>query len=186
MSKRNESHSQSLAQKISQRIFFIRNEKVMLDSDLAQVYGVTTARLNEQIKRNIKRFPKDFMFQVTLPEFDRLMSQFATSKKGRGGRRKLPWVFTEHGAIMAATVLNSEQAVAMSVYVVRAFIKFREILAGNKELAKKLMALEKKLTSRIDIHEKAILTLFADIRKLLNPPLPEPEKPKQKIGFHKD
>jgi len=170
---------------ISPRIFFIRGEKIILDAGLARIYGVTTARLNQQVRRNLKKFPKDFVFQLSRSDFGHLMLQFATSKKGRGGRRKLPWAFTEHGAIMAATVLNSERAVAMSVYVVRAFVKFRKILAGNKTLAKKLEELERKLSKRLDVHEESILRLFAEIREILNPPPPvEIEKPKRRIGFH--
>lgn len=185
MSKKEADQIHLPAQRISRRIFFIRDKKVILDADLAHIYGVTTARLNQQIKRNLKKFPEDFLFQLTQVEFDRLILQFATSKKGRGGRRKLPWAFTEHGAIMGATVLNSERAVAMSVYVVRAFVKFRKLLAGNKDLAKKLGELERKLTERLDVHEKAILRLFAEIREILNPPSPvEPEKHKRRIGFH--
>ncbi len=168
---------------IKQRIFLVRGQRVMLDFDLAEVYGVTTARLNQQVRRNLKRFPSDFLFQLNSKEFEHLMLQFATSKKGRGGRRKLPLAFTEHGAVMVANVLQSEQSVAMSVYVVRAFIKLREALAGNKELAKRLENLERKLTGRIDTHEKAILQLFSEIRKLLDPPLPKAEKPKHQIGF---
>lgn len=177
--------SESSLRRVEPLIYFIRGKRVMLDRDLAKTYGVTTARLNQQVRRNLKKFPADFLFQLTAKEFEHLMLQIATSNRGRGGRRKLPLVFTEHGAVMTATVLNTPQAVTMSVYVVRAFIKFRETLAGNKELAKKLTALERKLTSRINIHEKAILQLFADIRELLNPPLLEP-KPKGKIGFHKE
>lgn len=170
--------------RISERIFFVRGEKVILDVDLAHIYCVTTARLNQQVRRNVKKFPKDFAFQLTRAEFERLMLQIATSKKGRGGTRKLPWAFTEHGAIMAATVLNSERAVAMSVYVVRAFVKFRKLLAGNRDLAKKLAELERKLTKRLDVHEGAILRLFAEIREILNPPPPRPAAPKRRIGFH--
>ena len=170
---------------IENRILIIRGRKVILDADLAGVYGVTTARLNEQVKRNLGKFPEDFLLQLTPAEFGRLMSQIAISNGGRGGRRKLPWAFTEYGAIMAATVLNSERAVAMSVYVVRAFVKFRQLLTGNKGLAKKLAELERKLTERLDIHEEAILRLFAEIREILNPP-PEPEKPRRRIGFHGD
>src|SRR3989338_5964076 len=146
------------AKKISERIFFVRNKKVILDSDLAKIYGVSTARLNEQIKRNIGKFPQDFMFQLTRSEFDRLMSQFATSKKGRGGRRKLPRVFTEHGAIMAATVLNSERAVAMSVYVIRAFVRLREIFLDNQILQERLAEIEQVLIDHDvvleDVYEK--------------------------------
>src|SRR5256714_13434091 len=111
------------------------------------------------------------------------MLQFATSKKRRGGHRKLPYAFSEHGAVMAANVLNSERAVAMSVYVVRAFVKLREVLASTSELAKKLDILERKLSSRLNVHEKAIIELFAQIRKLLKPPPPQPEPKRRRIGF---
>src|SRR3989338_10218276 len=178
--------SESSLRRFKPLVYLIRGKRVMLDSDLAQIYGVTTTRLNQQVRRNLKKFPADFLFQLTPREFKRLMLQIATSNTGRGGRRKRPFVFTEHGAVMIATVLNSPQAIVMSVYVVRAFIKFREVLASGKELAKKLAILERKLTSRIDIHEKAILRLFDDIRKLLNPPPPQLEKPKRKIGFQAD
>ena len=156
---------------------------MILDSDLARIYGVTTARLNQQINRNIERFPQDFLFKLSRDEFDGLMLQNATSKRGRGGRRKLPYVFTEHGAVMAANVLNSERAVAMSVYAVRAFVKLREVLASTEDLAKKLDDLERNLTGRLDIHEKAIIELFAQIRKLLKPPPPQPEPKRKRIGF---
>ncbi len=164
-------------------IRIIRGLRVILDSDLAKIYGVTTARLNQQVNRNRERFPEDFLLKLTRVEFDGLMLQFATSKKGRGGRRKLPYAFTEHGAVMAANVLNSERAVAMSVYVVRAFVKLREVLASSDELAKKLDALERKLTGRLDTHEKAIIELFAQIRRLLKPPPPQPGPKRQRIGF---
>jgi hypothetical protein len=120
------------------------------------------------------------MFQLSRNEYASLRSQFVISK-GRGGRRYLPYAFTEHGAVMAANVLNSERAVAMSVYVVRAFVKLREAWAENKELAKKLEELERQLTGRLDLHEKAILKLFAQIKDLLNPPPPQPKK--RRIGF---
>jgi len=163
-------------------IRIIRGQRVILDSDLAKIYGTSTMRLNEQVKRNQKRFPADFMFRLTKNEWDSLISQIAISK-GRGGRRKLPYAFTEHGAVMAANVLNSERAVAMSVYVVRAFVKLREVLASTDELAKKLDALERKLTGRLNTHEKAIIELFAQIRRLLKPPPPQPEPKRQRIGF---
>jgi ORF6N domain len=161
----------------------IRGQRVILDSDLARIYGVTTARLNQQVNRNLAKFPSDFMFRLTRDEFNSLMLQFATSKRGRGGARKLPYAFTEHGAVMAANVLNSERAVAMSVYVVRAFVKLREVLAGTEELAKKLDDLERKLTGRLDTHEKAIIELFARIRKLLQPRPPQTEPKGRRIGF---
>ncbi len=187
MSKQEFRKTHLVTQRISRRIFFIRDQKVILDADLARIYGVTTARLNQQVRRNLNRFPKDFVFELNKMEFNRLMLQFATSKKGRGGRRKLPWAFTEHGAIMAATILNSERAVAMSVYVVRAFVKFRKLLEGNSDLAKKFAELERRLTERLDIHEKAILKLFAEIQEILNPPPPvEVEKHKRRIGFLND
>jgi ORF6N domain-containing protein len=129
---------------IGNQIVWLRGEKVLLDSDLARLYGVTTARLNEQVQRNAGRFPPDFAFRLTNQEFRALMSQIAISKHGRGGRRKSPTAFTEHGALMAASVLNSDRAVQVSVYVVRAFIRLRETLAAHKVLAKKLEELERK------------------------------------------
>ena len=123
------------ADHIARSIRIVRGQKVLLDAELATLYGVTTRRLNEQVRRNRKRFPDDFLFELTTEEFTNLKSHFATSSWG--GRRKLPWAFTEHGAIMAATVLNSPRATEMTVYVVRAFLKLREILASRKDLATK-------------------------------------------------
>ena len=163
---------------IVSRIFLIRSQKVMLDSDLASLFGVPTKRFNEQIKRNISRFPSDFMFQLTQEEFESLKSQFATSNEGRGGRRYLPFVFTEHGAIMAATVLNSPLAVEMSVFVVRAFVKLREMLSTHKELAHKIEELERKF----GVHDEAIIGLFEAIRQLMEPP----EEKRKQIGFTKE
>src|ERR1700682_4962599 len=128
-------------ERVEKAILMVRGEKVILDVDLAALYGVTTTRLNEQIKRNQDRFPGDFAFRLTKEEFTNLMSQFATSSPKHGGRRKLPLVFTEHGAIMAANVLNSKRAVQASVQIVRAFIRLRQILASNEELARKLEGL---------------------------------------------
>jgi hypothetical protein len=150
---------------------------VMLDSDLAAIYGVSTRQLNQQLKRNRNRFPEDFAFQLGQEEFKALMSQFVTSNKGRGGRRKLPWAFTEHGAIMLATVLNSAIAVQASVRVVRAFVRLREMVAANAQLAAKLEELER----RFDSHDEAIANLFATLKQLLEPS----EAPKRReIGFH--
>jgi hypothetical protein len=163
-------------ERIESRILLIRGRKVMLDSDLAELYGVTTKRLNEQVKRNNERFPADFMFQLTFEETKSLRSQIATSNRGRGGRRYRPYAFTEHGAIMAASVLNSHRAIEVSVYVVRAFVKLREMLRTHKELARKLGELEK----RIEGHDEEIMTLFEAIRQLMEPP----EKPSKRIGFH--
>jgi phage regulator Rha-like protein len=161
--------------KIEQAILLIRGEKVILDADLAAIYGVPTKRLNEQIRRNMYRFPDDFMFQLTKEEAESLRSQIATSK-GRGGRRYAPYAFTEHGAIMAAAVLNSQRAVQVSVYVVRAFVQLRRMLAQNKELAAKLAALERKVGD----HNQKIVALIQAIRELMAPPLERPRKP---IGF---
>ena len=157
----------------------------MLDSDLAMIYGVTAKRLNEQLKRNRLRFPPDFAFQLTVQEFRNLKSRIATSSlrsqfvtsSSHGGKRKLPWVFTEHGALMLASVLNSAIAVQASVRVVRAFVRLREMVATNAQLAAKLEELEGRLGS----HDKAIAGLFAALKRLLAPP----EPPKQReIGFH--
>jgi hypothetical protein len=158
-------------------IHLIRAQRVMLDSDLATIYGVSTRHLNQQLKRNKDRFPEDFAFQLGREEFRALMSQFVISNKGRGGRRKLPWAFTEHGAIMLATVLNSDIAVQASVRVVRTFIRLREMVATNAQLATKL----KELESHLGSHDKAIADLFAALKRLIEPP--EPPK-RREIGFH--
>lgn len=165
------------AEVIQDRIHFVRGQRVMLDSDLAAVYGVTTAALNQAVKRNPRRFVADFAFQVNAEEFSTLISQNVIAKAGRGGRRTLPWVFTEHGAIMLASVLKSDRAVEMSVYVVRAFIRIRELLMSNRELAAKLEELEQ----RVSEHDRSIAALVAAIRELLNPKEPVT---KREIGFH--
>jgi len=160
-------------------IITIRNQKVIVDRDLAEIYGVETRRLNEQVKRNPERFPEDFMFQLTKEEADfwlRSRSQIAILKRGKN-IKYLPYAFTEHGAIMAANVLNSPQAVRMSVFVVRAFVKLREMLATHKELAHKLTELERKLQD----HDESIRSLVVAIRQLMR--LSEPETPKKRIGF---
>ena len=160
-----------------------RGQRVILDANLAHIYGVPTKRLNEAVKRAPERFPSDFSFILKPQEVASLRSQIATSK-GRGGRRYAPRVFSEHGAIMAANVLNSPRAVQMSVFVVRAFVKMREMLAQNKELAAKLAELEHTLTTRLDDHEQAIGHILEEIKKLMEPP-PEPER-KRQIGFLRD
>ena len=162
-------------EKIEHSIYLVRGQKVILAADLAELYGVVTWRLNEQVKRNKDRFPSDLMFQLTYQEVRGLTSQFARSKPERGGRRTLPYAFTEHGAIMVAMVLNSPRAVDMSVHVVRAFVRLREMLATHKELAQKLAELEHKLEG----HDQAIHNLFETIRRLINPP--DPQSPR--IGF---
>jgi len=149
---------------------------VLLDSELASLYGATTKRFNEQVRRNRKRFPADFMFQLTAEESSSLRSQFATLKAGRGQHRKyLPYVFTEHGAIMAATILDSPRAVEMSVYVVRAFVQLREMLASKTALVRKLNELDGKLKN----HDEAITAILSAIRELMNPPPPK----RRGIGF---
>jgi hypothetical protein len=161
---------------IESAIYLLRGQRVMLDSDLAAIYGTTTMRLNEQFKRNRKRFPDDFAFVLTRKEFTILISQNAISRS-HGGRRTLPIAFTEHGAIMLASVLNSEIAVQASVRVVRAFVRLREMVAANAQLASKLEELE----GRLDSHDEAIVDLFATLKRLLEPPEP-PKRPE--IGFH--
>ncbi|HET7536943.1 MAG TPA: ORF6N domain-containing protein [Candidatus Didemnitutus sp.] len=168
---------------VESNIVTIRGQKVILDSDLAALYGVTTKRLNEQVKRNARRFPSDFAFQLTREEFMNLRSQIATSSFGHGGVRFFPTAFTENGAVMAANVLNSPQAVRMSVFVVRAFIRMREMLSGSRELATELKKLETKLTSRLDVHETAIVEVLRRIMELLDPP-PAPALQEKSMGFH--
>jgi hypothetical protein len=174
----------SAVENIGPLIRTIRGEKVLLDSDLAKIYGVPTKAFNRQVKRNSQKFPDDFMFQLTPKEFESLRCQIGTSNK-RGGRRFLPYAFTENGAIMAANVLNSPEAVRMSVFVVRAFVQMRDLLGGTKELAKQLAALEKKLTARLDGHEVAIIEVLQRVMQILDPPPlpPEPEAPRRRIGF---
>ena len=167
--------TRQLLRNIDSEIHLVRGQRVMLDSVLAEIYAVSTKRLNEQLKRNRKRFPADFAFQLTAQEFMNLKSQIATSSS-HGGKRKPPWVFTEHGAIMLASVLKSDIAIQASVRVVRAFVRLREMVAANAQLAAKLKELER----RLDSHDEAIVDLFAALNRLLEPP----EKPKRKIGFH--
>ena len=182
-------------QQIERAIFLIRGQKVILDTDLARLYGVTAKRLNEQVKRNRHRFPDDFAFQLSSAEFASLRSQiaissqqpidskennlnwsqFATSSSRHRGAVYRPWAFTEHGAIMAANVLYSRRAVQMSVYVVRAFVRLRAILATHKELDKKLAELERRVKS----HDEHIQSLFEAIRRLMAPEIPR----SRRIGF---
>jgi len=162
--------------RVESLILSIRGRRVILDSDLAQLYGVTTARLNEQVRRNPDRFPPDFMFPLSRQEFAALISQNATSK-GRGGRRKLPNVFTEHGAIMAANVLNSGRAIEVGVYVVRAFVRLREMMGTNKEVAARLDELDRKVAG----HDETIRALVHAIRQLMESPPPTLRR--RSIGF---
>lgn len=161
---------------IQQRIFLIRGEKVIIDADLAEFYGVTTKRLNEQVKRNVNRFPKDFMFRLTVDEKAELVAN-CDHLSNLKYSKALPQAFTEHGAIMAASVLNSSQAVEVSVFIVRAFVKLRRAIAGHKEIAHKITQLERKLA----YHDKQILSLVQAIKELTSPaPVPK----KRRIGFH--
>jgi ORF6N domain len=173
----------------------IRRQKVVLDSDLAAVYGVTTKRLNEQFRRNRKRFPTDFAFQLGVEEYqflgsqiatlekgrssgESIRSQIATLKRGRGQHRKYrPWVFTEHGALQAANILRSDRAIAMSVYVIRAFIEQREKLAANAAILKRLAEIDMTLLE----HDTALRDIYQKLLPLLAPP---PEPPRKQIGFH--
>ncbi len=162
---------------IAKRILFIRGQRVTLDSDLAELYGVATKQFNQAVKRNQERFPDDFMFQLTKEEHDALRYQSGTSKPGPGGRRYLPYVFTEHGAYMAGNVLNSSRAVEVSIFIVRAFVQLRDLLATHKTLAKQLGELQK----RVGDHDKDIAKIINTIHRLLEPP-PEPKR--RSIGFH--
>lgn len=162
-------------ERVVSRIFLVRGQKVMLDADLAELYGVTTKRLNEQVKRNRRRFPEDFVFQLTANERAEVVAN-CDHLAGLKFSSSVPYAFTEHGAIMAATVLNSPRAVQVSVFVVRAFVQLREMLSSNKKLARKLNELERRLAT----HDQAITGLIEAIRQLMAPPEPKKKRP---IGF---
>jgi len=160
---------------VESRILILRHQRVILDSELAELYGVTAKQLNQQVKRNRDRFPTDFVFQLTAKEDRILRSQIVTSSNKHGGRRYPPYAFTEHGAIMAATVLNSKQAIEMSVFVVRAFVRMREMVAKNRQLAAKINELDR----RLETHDTAIQEIIEAIKELMVPEGPS----KRKIGF---
>jgi hypothetical protein len=176
-------------QLIERRIYLIRGHKVMIDADLAELYEVPTYRLNEQVQRNSKRFPNDFMFRLTKPEAEALRSQFAisntsqgglrsqfaTSKAGRGGRRYLPFAFTEQGVAMLSSVLNSERAIEVNIAIMRAFVKLRQLLESNEELNRKFAAVIRKLAT----HDKYFTVVFDELKKLNEPPT----RPRKQIGF---
>ena len=168
---------------MDERILTIRGQKVILDADLAELYGVTTKALNQAIKRNAERFPSDFTFVLSAKEKVKVVTDCDHLRRLKFSP-VLPRAFTEHGAIMAANVLNSARAVHMSVFVVRAFVKMRAALTDSRELTRKLAALEQELTSRLDIHEAAIVDVLQRIMKILEPPPPPPEPPPPEIGFH--
>lgn len=158
---------------IENKILFVRGAKVILDSSLAELYEVPTKSLNLAVKRNIVRFPEDFMFRLTVREVEFLRFQIETSKKGRGGRRYLPFVFTQEGVAMLSGILNSPRAVAVNIQIMRTFVRLRNILASHKDLAYKLRELEKKYDSQFKV-------VFEAIRRLMS----EEPQPKRKIGFH--
>lgn len=164
------------------KIYFIRDKKVMLDRDLAEMYGVETRRLNEQVKRNEKRFPNDFMFQLTEQELEEWKSQNATSNKEKMGLRKLPNVFTEQGVAMLSSVLNSETAIAVNIQIIRIFTRIREVLLTHKDVLLKMEQLEKKMLrqdEKTNKHEEEIQLIFNALKELLN----QPPEPMRKIGF---
>lgn len=182
------------AERIEGAILVIRGRKVMLSHDLAALYGVSTKAFNQAVSRNIERFPDDFMFQISREETQALRSQFVTSnagdsrpqsvtlseKPGRGGRRYRPFAFTEHGAVMAATILNSPRAIEVSVFVVRAFVRLSRVAADQRQLALRLAELE----SRVTVHDKALQAVIAQLKALIQPPATEPKK--RRIGFGPD
>jgi hypothetical protein len=164
-----------VANKVDSKIFHLRGQRVILDRDLAELYGVEVRHLNQQVKRNAKRFPAAFRFQLSAHELKILKSQNVISSEGHGGARYLPYAFTEHGAIMAATVLNSERAIEMSVFVVLAFVRMRRAIAGNRNILTKLTELE----HRLEGHDSEIQALMNAIRELMAPEEPN----RRRIGF---
>jgi phage regulator Rha-like protein len=167
---------------IESKIIVIRGKKVMLDRDLADLYGVTTAQLKRAVKRNIERFPDEFMFELNSTEFQILRSQIGTSSWG--GQRHLPFAFTEYGVAMLSSVLKSEKAIQINIQIIKAFIRMREIAMQNKGLNKAIEQIER----RLDVHDRQIQIAFAAIKSMMQPPMPEKriEKPKQKMGFGKE
>ena len=164
--------------KIEKRILLIRGEKVIVDADLARFYGVPTKRLNEQVKRNKARFPKDFMFQLSAEEKSGVVANCDHLEKLKYSK-SLPFAFTEHGAIMAASVLNSQKAIEVSVYIVRAFVKIRQVIAEHKEVSRRIALIENRLAD----HDEQIIELIKAIKQLLKP---DPPPKKRRIGFHAD
>jgi hypothetical protein len=160
---------------LAQRIFIIRGQRVMVDWHLAELYQVPTMRLNEQVKRNKARFPEDFMFQITKDEFQNLISQFAISSSGYGGRRQLPYAFTEHGVAMLSSVLRSGRAVEMNIFIIRAFIKLREMIENHRELAVKLEEIERKQSEQ----GGQLRTVYEVVKQLIA----SPSQPARPIGF---
>lgn len=160
---------------VERKIYLIRGHKVMIDVDLAELYGVPTRTLNQQIQRNSKRFPEDFMFRLNKEEAENLRSQFVTSRSGRGGRRTTPYAFTESGVAMLSTVLNSERAIEVNITIMRAFIRLRQMLESNEELNRKFAAVIRKLAT----HDKYFRVVFDELKKLSEQPTPS----RKTIGF---
>jgi phage regulator Rha-like protein len=165
-------------ERISSKIYVIRNEKVLLDFDLAELYGVPTKQLKRAVRRNIDRFPVDFMIPLTKEEYNSLRSQFGTLKRGEHSKY-LPYAFTEQGVAMLSSVLNSERAIKVNIAIMRAFVKMRKILESNESLAKKLKQLEKETKEKFAEHQQQISLIFEAIKELMT----EKEKPKRRIGF---
>lgn len=157
------------------KIYMIRDQKVMLDSDLAELYGVETGRLNEQVKRNLYRFPEDFMFQLSNEEWESLISQFAISNKGRGGRRKLPYAFTEHGVLMLSSILNSKQAIHVNIHIMRVYTRLRELLLAHKDVFIRIEQFEKQMIKQ----DQKIEVLFTYLNRFMD----KVDGPKGQIGF---
>jgi hypothetical protein len=164
---------------VEKRIFVVRGRQVMLDEDLAELYGVPTKRLVEQVKRNLERFPDDFMFQLSKDETSALRSQIATSKVGRGGRRYSPYVFTEQGVAMLSSVLRSKQAIAVNIEIMRTFVELRRITLSYRALQERLDELERELTGRLDQHDEQFRQIFKVLHQLLEPP----QRERRPVGF---
>jgi hypothetical protein len=176
MSKKRSTNTIVTPDEIQSMVRVVRGQRVMLDSDLAQLYGVSTARLNEQVARNRERFPDDFAYQLTQQEFASLMSQNAISKPGRGGRRKRPWVFTEHGVAMLSSVLRSPTAVRVNIEIMRTFVRLRRLMATPGELVEQL----RSLAETVQLHDEQIKAIVQVLSKLME----RPAEPKRGIGFH--
>jgi len=165
-------------ERVINKIYLVRGHKILLDKDLAELYGVTTANLNLAVRRNIDRFPGDFMFRLTIEEFQHLILQFAISKKAsRGGTRYTPYAFTEQGVAMLSSVLKSETAIRVNIQIIRVFTKMRELLFTHKDILLQMEKIEKKLAS----HDKDIILIFQYLKKLLDPP----QLPRKRIGFRR-
>lgn len=175
-----------LTQVIDKRIYLIRGEKVMLDQDLAELYEVETRSLIQAVKRNMERFPEDFMFQVSKEEYESLRSQIGISNTSRGGRRYAPYVFTEQGIAMLSSVLASPRAIQVNIAIMRTFVQFRKMIASNEVLAATVAELEKATNTKLKKHDDQIRAIFEAIKKLIKAQMPKAEEPKRAIGFRVD